>query len=266
VLPLKENMTTAMWDEAVPVNAPLEGLARQGAPGVGYFALPTTPLQARRLQSSRKGYLDFVFRLAPVTLWKSAMFKTISRPGESEPEFRLRLQQMARERRDFELDRLRQRYAGKLNTLRQRLMRSEQRIQRETEQFGEQKVQTAISVGATLLTALMGRKALSSSTLGRATTATRQASRIVREKQDIQRAQEEHEAVQAQIRELEQQLREEADRVAESCDPQKEMLQQIQIRANRQDLILQLFGILWVPFEHPEGREAVPLWGAELPR
>ena len=259
VLELRENMTVAPWDQAIAIDTPPAGLSRQPAAPGAYAPLPTTALQPKRLQGSQKGYLDFAYRLSQVTLWKSAAFKIISNPGESEQDFRVRLQQLARERRDFEVDRLRQRYASKLSTLKQRLMRAEQRISREQEQAGQQKVQTAISLGATLLGAFMGRKVLSAANLGRATTATRQASRVLGEQQDVQRAQEEKESVQTQVAEMERQLQQEADRVA-GVDPQAESLQQIAIRPTRQDILLQLFGILWAPYSlSPDGTQR-PLW------
>jgi hypothetical protein len=103
---------------------------------------------------------------------------------------------------------------------------------------------------------------LSASTLGRATTATRQASRIVREKQDVERAQEEKGAVETQIAEIEARLQQEADQVAAAFDPQHETLQQIAVRPSRQDLLLQLFGILWVPYStEPDGTQR-PVWAA----
>ncbi len=261
-LELKENMTVAPWDQAFPLPVESRNLPRQAPAGAEYLPIPTTPLESKRLQNSQKGYLDFAYRQSQMTLWKSNVFKLTSQPGESEQEFRVRLQQLARERRDFEVDRLRQRYAAKTTALQQRLMRAEQRIGREQEQYSEQKMQTAISLGATLLGALMGRKTLSSSTLGRATTATRQASRIVREKQDVERAREEQQAVQAQLSELEGQLQQEADQVAAAYDPQKEVLQPVTIRATRQDILLQLFGILWVPFGHAADGTQRPLWAA----
>ncbi len=260
-LELKENMTVVPWDQASPLPIGVEELSRQGPTGGQYLPLPTTPLQPKRLQSSQKGYLDFAYRQSQITLYKSNLFKLTSQPGESEQEFRVRLQQLARERRDFEVDRLRQQYAAKTTSLQQRLMRAQQRIGREQEQFNEQKMQTAISVGATLLGALMGRKALSASTLGRATTATRQASRIVREKQDVQRAQEEQEAVQAQLIELEQRLQQEVDQISQTLDPQMEVLQPIAIRPARQDILLQQFGLLWVPFAHMADGSQQQRWG-----
>jgi hypothetical protein len=262
VLELQDNMTVAPWDQAASPDITVADLQSQVPSSGSYLPLPTTALQPKRVQSSQKGYVDFAYRLAQMTLWKSASFKITSNPGESEQDFRLRLQQLARERRDFEVDRLRQRYASKLTALKQRLVRAEQRIAREREQAGEQKVQTAISVGATLLGAFMGRKVMSASNLGRATTATRQASKIFGEQQDVQRAEEEKTVVEQQIAGLEAQLQQEADQVAGKFDPQSEVLQQIAIRPTRQDILLQFFGVLWVPYSQlPDGTQ-LPAWEA----
>ena len=57
------------------------------------------------------------------------------------------------------------------------------------------KLQTGVSMGATLLGALLGRKAVSAGTLGRATTAARGVGRSMKEAADIKRAGESVEAV-----------------------------------------------------------------------
>jgi hypothetical protein len=246
-LELKANMLDAPWDQASPLTEDPGTAGRQPPAGAAFLPLPTTMFQGSRLQRAQKGYIDFAQRESQMVLWKSSLLKVMSQPRESERDFRVRLQQLARERRDFEVNRLRQKYAAKTEALKRRLMAAEQRLAREQESYGQQKMQTAISVGATLLGALMGRKAISSSTLGRATTAARQASRISREQDDIQRASEEKATVEQQIRELEQQLTVEADQLASAFDPQGEVLQQIVVRATKADILLQDFGILWTP-------------------
>ena len=158
-----------------------------------------------------------------------------SLPGESERDFRVRLQHLARERRDFELERLRRRYGSKTNTLRQRLMRAQQRIDREQESYSQQKVQTAVSVGATLLSALMGRKPVSVGTLGRASSAARQASAspgTSRTFCGLRRKRRRR----AELSDLDQQLSREADQVAQAYDPLSETLQQIVIRPTKSDI------------------------------
>ena len=56
----------------------------------------------------------------------------------------------------------------------------------------------AVSLGATIFGALLGRKAISASSLGRATTAARGMSRIGKESQDVTRATENVTALKSQ--------------------------------------------------------------------
>ncbi len=252
MLDLEPNMTAAPWDRAEATPTGIEELSRAPVDGAKYLPVPTAIFDARRLSSVERGYLDFVYRQSQVALWKSPTLKVTSQPGESERDFRIRLQQLAREKRDFEIDRLRQRYAPKVRSLQQRLQRAEERIGQEQSQYTQQKVQTAISVGATILGALMGRKTLSAGTLGRATTATRQASKIGRAKEDIDRAREDQAYAQQQLDELQRQIQEQADQLAQSFDPQTETLQQVVIRPTKADILVQTLGVLWVPCG-PEG-------------
>ena len=76
-------------------------------------------------------------------------------------------------------------------------------MEKEQQQSSEQKTQAAISIGASVLGALFGRKTLSASNVGRVTTAARGMGRIARESQDIARAQQNVTAIQDQLNELE---------------------------------------------------------------
>jgi len=248
ILGLEPNLIQAPWDQATELTAGMAEPASQAhSPGL-FSALPTRLLQQRSLDGAMKGYLDWLYRRFQIILWKSEIFRLVSRPGESERDFRVRLQQTAREKRDFEVDKLRQKYAARIDTLRRQLQRASERQAREQEQYNEQKTSTAIAVGSTLLSALFGRKTLSVGTLGRAGTAARQASRISRERQDVQRADDEIRLVQQQIEEVERQLRQASDEISRICDPMTETLQEIVIRPAKADFLLQSFGILWVPF------------------
>ena len=83
---------------------------------------------------------------------------------------------------------------------------AEEAVGREEQQAQQQKVQSAVSIGATMLGALLGRKAVSMSTLGRATTAARGVSRSMKESQDIARANERLHEAQAELKSLETEL------------------------------------------------------------
>ena len=75
----------------------------------------------------------------------------------------------------------RKKFAEKRARLEEALRRTQQGVQREQDQASQAKLQTAFSVGATVLGALFGRKALSTTNMGRATTAMRGAGRAYKE-------------------------------------------------------------------------------------
>ena len=139
-----------------------------------------------------------------IELFKSSRAKVVSAPDESERDFRIRLQAEAREARDAALAKVREKYASKIDArCRIASARAEQAVQVQSEQATGAKMGAAVSIGATIFGALLGRKAISASTLGRATTAARGMGRVGKESQDVTRATENVTALKAQLSELE---------------------------------------------------------------
>src|SRR5690606_29022402 len=114
-----------------------------------------------------------IFGHHTLPLYKSSALGQVSKPGEDERDFRIRLQQIAHEQRDIAADKLRQKYAPKIATLQERLRRAVSAKQREAEQANRAKLDSVISLGSTLLGAFLGRKAMSRSTVGKAATTMR---------------------------------------------------------------------------------------------
>ena len=114
-------------------------------------------------------------------------------------------EQKAREQRDAAVEKLRAQYAPKLHRLEEKVRNAEQIVQREEGQARGAKAQTAISAGATILDALLGRK-FTRTSLGRATTAARGAQRAMQQEQDVKAAKEDLASAQADYERLEQEL------------------------------------------------------------
>ena len=181
--------------------------------------------------------------------------RVVSAPGESERDFRVRLQALAREQRDHEVEKLRKKYGSKLAALDERIRRAEQAVERESAQASQQKLQTAVSMGATVLGALFGRKTLSASTLGKATTTARGMGRTMKESQDIDRARETLDAAQQQKAELEAQAQAEIAQLGGALDPLTEPLEPVTLKPKRTELSVQLVALVWVPmWSDAEGR------------
>jgi hypothetical protein len=169
----------------------------------------------------------------------------VSRPGEDEREFRGRLAQAAREARDREVDELRQRYAARVAAAAERVRRAEGTVARERQQASQQKLQTAISLGSTVLGAILGRRALGSGSLGRATTAARGMSRSAKEHADVARAEEGAEAARHRLAELEAELQSRAAEIGAALAD--EALATVTVRPRKSDVEVRRVALAWVP-------------------
>ena len=170
------------------------------------------------------------------------------------------MQQVVREQRDQAIEKLRQRYAPKFAALEEKRRRAEQAVAREAEQSKNQKVQTAISFGATLLSSFIGRKAVSWSTLGRATTAARGVSRSMKEADDVSRAQETVEAVAQQAADLETEFKNETASLEKSLDPQTEQFEKISLKPTKANIGVKFVTLTWAPHWQNSQGDLSPAW------
>jgi hypothetical protein len=171
----------------------------------------------------------------------------------------VRLQQLAREQRDEAVEKLRKKYAPKFEQLEERKRRAEQAVAREAEQAKDQKMQTAISFGATLLSSFLGRKRTSMSTLGRATTAARGVGRSMKESQDVGRAEDNVAAVTQKLADLEADFQSETAALERAFDPQTEQLDKVSLKPTKANIAVNLLTLAWAPYWQEAG-ETKPAW------
>lgn len=260
VAQLAEGPITVDWDAATPVDLPANDLEGTPAAAADFRSLPPAASKAKSYDAWRKEFGAWLYRNQKVELFESPSLDLVSNPGESERDFRVRLQQLSREKRDQAVEKLRQKYAPRVAALEEKRRRGEQAIQREAEQASGQKMQTAISFGATLLSSFMGRKSLSLSTLGRATTAARGVSRSMKEASDVTRAQETLEAINQQLADLDAQLKAETEALQQSDDPQTEALEKVSLKPTKSNIAVKLLTLVWAPYWQDAAGQATSAW------
>jgi hypothetical protein len=243
IAPFGAPVDPVRWEDAAPAPFSPEGLAAEPLAGARFEEAPSAAARAKSYEVWGKDLATHLARTRALTLWKSASRKLVSRPGESEADFRGRLAQAGRERRDGAVDKLRQKYAGRIATLQDRLRRAEQGVAREKQQASEAKLQTAISVGATVFDVLLGRKR---STVGRVTSSARGAGRAMRQAGDVARAEENVSAIRSQLGELEAQLEAEIA-AAGGAGAAEEPLETVAIRPKKGDVTVRRVGLVWIP-------------------
>ena len=249
VTPLTDDPIPVNWEQAEPAGFDVGQLTTELPPGASFNELPGAASKTKNYAEWTKAFVTWVSTAESLDIYRSPSLKRVSSAGESEGDFRARLQHVARELRDAEVTRLRQKFAPKAAALQERLRRAEQSVQKEQEQASAQKTQTKISIGTTVLGALgalLGGKSLSASTLGRATTAVRGVGRSSKETQDVERAKENVESVQAQIEELEASLQSEVAALEATYHPATEPLETISLKPKRTGVQVQLVALVWV--------------------
>jgi hypothetical protein len=258
--PVTDDPVPVNWADSMEAAVAVTDLEKDPADDACYQELPAAAGRAKNYQTWAKSFVTYLYGNQRIELLQSPSTNEVSAPGESERDFRVRLQQIVREHRDVQIENLRKKYAPKITTLQNRILRAQQAVQRESAQANQAKLQTAISFGTTILGAFLGRKAVSVSTLGRATTSARGVGRSMKEQQDIGRAQESVEALQGQLAELEAELQTETQLLDAKIDARNEQMERISIKPKKSNISVQLVSLAWAPFWQDESGEATSAW------
>ena len=245
--PIANGAVPVDWEQAEKADFSVSDLSREAGHAAVFEPVPAAATLPKKYAQWAKDFAQWVGRSQGVELLKSASAKVVSHADESERDFRIRLQTSLRERRDEEMSRVRGRYASKLGTLEDRVRRAEAAVQRQQQQATESKLQAGVSVAATIFGAMLGRKAVSASTLGRATTAARGMGRIGREADDVQRAQAEVKAAVEKRDELAKALEADLQAIADRWNVADEPLERVLLKPKRGGVSVQLVALVWLP-------------------
>ena len=243
--PLTDAVTPCDWVQAQALDAALGDLEKSPEDGALFAELPSAAAQAKSYAAWNKAFATWLFQTQALDLFASPSLGEVSNPGENERDFRVRLQQAAREERDKLAESLRGKYTPKIAALEERKRRAELATEQQKSQQQAATIQTAVSVGASILGAFLGRKALSAATMGRAATAARQASRTYKESQDVNQAKENVDQLVQQLADLQKQFDDEVASLEQKVDPLTEQLDHRTVRPKKTNINVQMVGLGW---------------------
>ncbi len=259
-LEVDDGAVSVDWDQAEELPVGADRLGQQGFDDAAFAECPAALAVAGNYGKWEKDYKRWLRQEQTLTLYRHRKFRMTSEAFESEGEFRARLQQRASEERDKAIAALRKRYATKTTTLENRLLRARQAVERESDQAGRKKLDTALSFGTAILGAVLGRKRLSASTASRVGTAIRSASGARKEAGDVERARQTVAKVEADLAALNETLQGEIDALDTAFDAQAEELEDVSVRPKTTDIAVTLFGLAWLPYAESGDGRLHPAW------
>lgn len=257
--PITDEIPADVWEAAEERDC--EAFETEASPAAeATFA--ETPMELTRAKSYAgwsKSLKETLYRDAVLKVMTAPALKAVSKPGETEGDFRVRLSQSVRERRDTDVEKLRGQYASKLNTLAEKIRKAEQRRDVEATQASSAKTGAFISAGMAAIGALFSRKKLSSTNLGKAATSMRAASRASDQQGDVARADETIDVLKKQLEDLQTEMDAKATTIKETFSAETIELISREITPRKSDIAIDQVTLAWLPYT-AAGGQLTPAW------
>lgn len=247
------------WEEGHHYNQPV---SEAPIPGSLFSEDPLPVANESDLKQAHKDLEDFLYRTRRLTLFYHRTLKVYSEPEETQKDFRIRLEQKAREARDQEIDRIERKYEARLRRLNAQLRKAEIVLQKKSDTASSRKREMLVSVGESILGMFLGRKSIraASSSLGRyrmSSTAEKAA----------EEAEEKLESIQEEMAALEAALTEETEMIRQDWLESLQDVEEIEVGPRRTDIDVEQVHLAWAPyfFDPTSGTLGGPAYVEETP-
>ncbi len=232
-----------LWDKFIdiPKDDDLSNCETEPVEGAAFADLPGPALKSSTYTSIKKDFTDWVYANHNLEVFFSPLLEAYSNPGEKQDEFKARVTQTAREKRDAAIEELREKTAKTMKMLEARAEKVAAKVDAQKAQSTSAKLSTVAQIGGSILGAIFGRK----TSVVKASTIS-SASRVWKEGQDVKAAEKELESIQADMASLEQQVADETQKIRDQYDPAVLTLEAFKLTPVKKNIQVTATGILWL--------------------
>jgi hypothetical protein len=236
------------WGKAVRLSVSpdrLENSPEVPANGSGSFFAPV-PEQAnnpKELDAFGKELADWLYYNSRRRLASHKELGLFQHPSEDERDFRIRLQQAAREKRDAEVDLLEKKFQPRIVKLQDRIQLEERELARDEAEHESRKTQELVGIGETVLGFFLGRKSSRgiSSALGKRRMTANAQSEVEESKAVIDN-------LQREIAECNTEMKSIADEITGKWEQLDKGLGVEEIAPRRSDINVHFVALGWLPY------------------
>lgn len=247
------------WTSSESAKVWIEDLLTDPAQPGNFEHPPSAMTIAKSYQTWQKEFITWIAAAKSVRLWKSDATGEYSKARENERDFRIRIAQTIREKRDEAVAQLKAKWAPKLATLQDKIHRAQQSLEREQAEARQQQFDTAVNLGATVLGALVGNRR-NVGTISRASSAARSVGRNAKQQQDVDRAGESLQRLEEQAAELNSTFAAEISSLENKFDPHNTKLTELIITAKKANISVPLLAFAWAPYYRLQTGQITPAW------
>ncbi len=242
-LELRDDLTSIDWSQSIEEEKP--EFTSKPNNNASYAPLPSIITNARNLNSWEKELSNFIYNTKRLKLYSCKALKMESNLGQSRQDFILEVQDVLNQKRDEKIEKIKSQFQNRYDRLEDKLQRLIFRLEKEEAEVKSKTTDTFISIGMTVLGAIFGRKAISTSTINRGASAIRKGKGILKEKNDVKNTQLLIDNVNEDMKQLEYDLNDEIKKIEETLDISNYEIGDIAIKPRRSDVSIKDIAILW---------------------
>lgn len=246
IAPIRDVTPTQLWKQSHVTRA--DQLVENDEPvaGATWGELPRGALSKSRLKSVESALKSHLHKEEVMTIFRCRELKLTGQAGEDRAAFVARCRQALRESRDDEVEKVKAKFAKKHAALMRKVRRAEEKLAREQSQVKDKKIDTALSVGTTVIGAIFGRRTSVTGHASRAASAARRGSRVLKEQEDVKRAELALGDLQQEVVDLDEELQwalTEVKADASEVPP----IDEVKIKPKKNEITVERFVLAWVP-------------------
>ena len=258
--PFDDGGGNASWEDAAQrCAAEVAPGQRTRGRGAEYGELPGTALRAASYSGWAKALQSHLYETARASLFWSATRSRRRRSRASPKATSARASRWRRARSATpRWPSCARSWQAKLLQLQDQIRRAEERREREKSQLSQQKMQTAVTIGSSILGALLGRKAISATNVGRVGIARRARPRASgANRRTSTRAEESLEVLQQRLEDTQREVEAEVARLETTLDAFARIaLRAVEVPARKSDIAVGEVALVWAPWR--KGADGFP--------
>ena len=207
-----------------------------------FSEIPSNLNDPKDFNELKKSFADFLFYNSNFKLYHSPPLKVYSKPNESKSDFILKINQMARETRDDEVDKIEQKYAKEFEKLKVKQSKAQDILMKKQASASSLKQEALLSAGESVVGMFMGRRS------------TRSASKAMNKYQksktvsaDIDKAQKDIVSLGKEMESLENELKGQIEIIKQRREKEINEIKEVIIQPKKSDIEIKMISLAWIP-------------------
>ena len=240
-----------VWDSAMVFESVVEPRDEPVA-GAQFTDLSSPLANEKNYAAWEKQLVDHLYRTARFIAWRCEALSATSDPGETEGDFRIRVTQLAREKRDEQKETVRRKYANRIARAQEAVRKAESYHRQQKSQFWMRVVSFFMAIVEAILGALgLGKsRRLSSAS----------ANQALRERGEASRAAERLEGKKHVLEGLLEEQQTELDQLEFDFEPANLTLEKLELPPVKSDIRVDRVVLIWLPWRADEHGTAQPAY------